>query len=84
MSTLKVSSKGHVIPQKAIHHAVAARAGDEVGSTAGRGTVKVRRAMRKADALAGALRGLALRLLNWKRLRGEVARQVAKDAAEKR
>lgn len=84
MPILKVSSKGHIILPKAIREALAVRAGDYVEVSLDRGVVKVTRAKSKADALAGALRGLAPRRLNWKRLRGDVARQVAEDAAKER
>jgi len=82
MPILTVSSKGHIILPKAIREALAVRAGDCVEVSVERGVVKVRRAESKADALVGALRGLAPRPLNWKRLRRDMARQVAADAAK--
>ncbi len=84
MPILKVSSKGHIILAKAIRQALAVRAGDYLEVRVDRGVVKVARGKSEADALAGALRGLAPRPLNWKCLRREVARQVANGAATKR
>lgn len=82
MPIVKLSSKGHIILPKAIRQALAVKAGDYVELTIERGVVKLARARSKADALAGVLRGLAPRPLNWKRLRREVAEQVADHVAK--
>ncbi len=84
MPIVKLSSKGHVILPKPIRQALAVKAGDYLEVTAERGVAKLTRARSKADALAGALRGLAPRPLNWKRLRRDIAGQVAEDVAKER
>jgi AbrB family looped-hinge helix DNA binding protein len=82
MAIVKLSSKGHIILPKAIRQALAVKAGDYVELTVKGGTVRLTRARSKADALAGILRGLAPRPVDWKRLRREVAEQVADDVAK--
>jgi AbrB family looped-hinge helix DNA binding protein len=79
---VKLSSKGQIILPKAIRQALAVKAGDYVELTVNRGAVRLMRARSKADVLAGVFRGLAPRPLDWKRLRREVAEQVAGDAVK--
>ncbi len=83
MPIVKISSKGHIILPKAIREALAVEAGDYLEVTAARGVARLMRAQSKAEALAGALRGLARKRLDWKRLRSQVAAQVAEDVAKK-
>ena len=82
MPLVKLSSKGHIILPKAIRQVLGVKAGDYLEVTVGKGMVKLARAHSKADALAGALRGLAPQPLDWKQLRREVAEQVADDVAK--
>ena len=82
MPIVKLSSNGHIILPKPVRQALAMKAGDYLEMTVERGLGKLTRPRSKADALAGALRGLAPQPLNWKRLRKAVAEQVAEDGAK--
>ena len=82
MPIVKLSGKGHIILPKPVRQALAVKAGDLLEVTVERGLAKLTRARSKTDALAGVLRGLAPRPLNWKRLRREVAEHVADDAVK--